>query len=59
MLPCRPDPPGSVKDPMDHVRLIGRIPESPKSGALLSIVRRTSDAFRDADGHPARDATAH
>ena len=96
---------------MDHVRLIGRIPESPHSGALEGILRRTleahegrwevrirhlpqspwyllrirrpsdgfkstllldlyeepleqvattlSDAFKDADGPRARDATAH
>jgi hypothetical protein len=29
---------------MDHVRLIGRIPESPKSGALEGILRRTLEA---------------
>ena len=29
---------------MDHVRLIGRIPESPNSGALEGILRRTLEA---------------
>ena len=29
---------------MDHVKLIGRIPESPHSGALEGILRRTLEA---------------